>query len=77
MIQSNFKENQDLIIKGTLSELSAECVLIMREIYKKNKEEFGQEVAQGILLNFAIKVITDDLQEEEKKKAAEERQVIQ
>ena len=53
MIRSN--QGQGLVIEGSLADVSAECVLIMREIYKRNEAEYGEEVARGILMNMMIK----------------------
>ncbi len=44
-----------------MAEISAECVLIMKEIYKKNRELYGKEVATGILTNMLVKAIVDSV----------------
>ena len=58
MINSN-KGKIDL--QGDMAEISAECVLIMKEIYKKNRELYGKEVATGILTNMLVKAIVDSV----------------
>ena len=60
MISSNFGEKKGLVLEGSLSEVSAECILIMREIYKKNKETFNKQIATGILTNMLIKAIDEN-----------------
>lgn len=59
MIKSNWENYEGLVIQGSISKVSAECVLIMREIYKRNKELYGKEVALGILMNMALKAIDE------------------
>lgn len=41
MIHSDVKEKGLFHMDGTLSEVSAECVLILKHLYLKIKEEFG------------------------------------
>jgi hypothetical protein len=41
MINTNFKEHGGMHIEGDIAEVSAECILVLREIYKKNKERYG------------------------------------
>ena len=59
MISSDFKNKKNLIIQGSIAEVSAECVLIMREIYKRNKEQYGQKIAASILTNMVLKAIEE------------------
>ena len=65
MISSNLKEHKGLKIEGNIREVSAECILIMREIFKKNMETYGKEIAMGILTNMLISAIEEDLKNEE------------
>ena len=37
MISSDLRNHKGLVIEGNIRDVSAECVLIMREIYKKNE----------------------------------------
>ena len=37
MIFSDLRNHKGLTIEGNIRDVSAECVLIMREIYKKNE----------------------------------------
>lgn len=60
MISSKFEDHKGLVIQGSLSEVSAECILIMREIYKKNKEIYNKEIATGILTNMLVKAIDEN-----------------
>ena len=64
MIKSDYN-NGGLHIEGSLSEVSAECILIMRQIYEKNKEEYGEKIALGILTNMLIKAIDDNVTKEQ------------
>lgn len=50
-------ENGKINIKGNIADVSAECVLVLREIYKRNREKFSEEVALGILMNMMIRAI--------------------
>ena len=65
MIFSDFKHHKGLTIEGDISEVSAECVLIMREIYKKNQNSYGTEVATGILTNMLVKAVYEDAKRED------------
>lgn len=65
MISSNFGEKKGLVLEGSLSEVSAECILIMREIYKKNKEIFNKQIATGILTNMLIKAIDENVKHDD------------
>lgn len=60
MIVSDFKHHKGLTIEGDISEVSAECTIIMGEIYKKNRETFNKEVAVGILTNMLIKAVDEN-----------------
>ena len=60
MIKTDLRKHEGLHISGDISDVSAECILIMREIYKRNKEEYGQTIAQGILTNMLVKAIVED-----------------
>ena len=59
MISSS--NSKDLIIEGNIREVSAECIIIMREIYKKSKQIYGKEVAVGILTTMLIKAIDENV----------------
>lgn len=65
MIISKMKDGQGMHIEGDIAEVSAECILIMRQIYKRNKEQMGEAIAQGILTNMLIKAVVEDLTKEE------------
>ena len=60
MIKSSWNDKEGLIMEGPISQVSAECVMIMRQIYKRNKEKMGKEVALGILTNMLLKAIDED-----------------
>lgn len=64
MIHSDVKEKGLFHMDGTLSEVSAECVLILKHLYLKIKEEFGQELAGSILINMILKAIDETLDKE-------------
>ena len=69
MIYSNFRENgRGLKIQGDSVEVSTECTLIMREIYKKNREIFSHETALGILMSMLVKAIKEETSEEDQEK---------
>lgn len=59
MIKSNWENYEGLVIEGNISKVSAECVMIIRQIYKRNKELYGQEIALGILTNMMLKAIDE------------------
>ena len=75
MIYSNFKKHKGLTIEGNISEVSAECVVIMRQIYKRNKEIYGDEIATGILTNMLVKAIKEDVKEKVEWKVSEEEKL--
>lgn len=50
-------ENGKISIKGNIADVSAECVLVLREIYKRNREKLNEEVALGILMNMMLRAI--------------------
>ena len=59
MIKADFKNHEGLTIEGNLRDVSAQCVIIMSQIYKKNKEYYNRQVAMGILTNMLIKAVSD------------------
>lgn len=65
MIKTDLRNHEGLHISGDISDVSAECILIMREIYKRNKEAYGQTIAQGILTNMLVKAIVEDATKED------------
>lgn len=65
MIYSNFKNNQGLKISGSINEVSAQCVLIMKEIFLRNQQQYGYQIAKSILTNMLIKAIKPDMKKEE------------
>ena len=66
MIRSDMKNHKGLHIEGDMAEVSAECILIMRAIYQRNKEVMGETIAQGILTNMLVKSIVEDVKKEDK-----------
>lgn len=64
MIFSDLRNHKGLKIEGNIKDVSAECILIMKEIYKKNKEMHNQEVAAGILINMMVKAMQAEMKEE-------------
>lgn len=44
-------------MRGSLADVSAECVLILEELYKKNLENFEEKVAVGIMTNLVLRAI--------------------
>lgn len=65
MISSDLRNHKGLVIEGNISDVSAECVLIMREIYKKNKQIYNKEIATGILTNMLVKAIDENVKRED------------
>ena len=52
-----------LEMKGNIAEVSAECILVMQELYKKMFQEYPEpEIANVILLNMITKVVSGGLQ---------------
>lgn len=68
MIKSNWENYEGLVIQGSLSKVSAECVIIMSQIYKRNKEVYGKEIALGILMNMTLKAVDEKNEIKEKVK---------
>lgn len=70
MIYSDMRNGKGLQMEGNVSDVSAECVMILRELYKRNREKYSEEVAAGILTNMVIKAIVGldegEVSEEEK-----------
>ena len=65
MINCDFKGGKGLHLEGDLADVSAECILIMRCIYKKNVEEFGEDIAQGLLTRMLVKAIVENVTKED------------
>lgn len=65
MISSDLRNHKGLVIEGNIRDVSAECVLIMREIYKKNEQTYNKEIATGILTNMLIKAINEEAKRED------------
>lgn len=65
MINCDLRNHKGMHIQGDVADVSAECVLVMREIYKRNKEQYGQTIAQGILTNMLVKAIVEDVKKED------------
>lgn len=64
MIKIDGQKEKRLEIVGGLSEVSAECVMIMRAIYKKNLEIFPEpEIASGILMNMVVKAMMSEIED--------------
>ena len=60
MIQILNNEDNGKVLKmsGDIKELTAECVMIMRELYKRNLELFPEpEIAGGIMANMLVKAL--------------------
>ncbi len=52
-------ENGNLKMTGNLAEVSAECVMALRAIYKKNLDiQAEPEIAKGIIVNMVVKAMT-------------------
>ena len=77
MIKTDLRKHEGLHISGDISDVSAECILIMREIYKRNKEAYGQTIAQGILTNMLVKAIVEDATKEDVVWAVSDAQKIE
>ncbi len=65
MIQCDLRHHKGLHIQGDIADVSAECILIMREIYKKNKDTYNETISQGILTNMLVKAIIEDAKRED------------
>lgn len=65
MINCDLRNHKGMHIQGAIADVSAECILVMREIYKRNKETYGQTIAQGILTNMLVKAIVEDAKRED------------
>lgn len=56
-------EGGKLELKGNIAEVSAECILVLRELYKRMLAEYPEkEIANGILLNMITKVVAGSLE---------------
>lgn len=56
-------ENGKLNLSGSLSSVSAECVLVMGQLYNKLSEIYGPKIAMSLIINMAAKAITGQKQE--------------
>ena len=57
MIKSELSLGGSLEINGSIAEVESEIVMILREIYKQQKEKHGGPIAQAIILNLVVKAI--------------------
>ena len=57
MIKVDMRGGQGLEMRGSLADVSAECVLVLEELYKKNLENFEEKVAVGIMTNLVLRAI--------------------
>ena len=71
MIKVDMRGGQGLEMRGSLADVSAECVLILEEIYKKNLENFEDKVAVGIMTNIVLRAISE-VEKKEIEKVREE-----
>lgn len=71
MIYADFRNNNGLKMRGTIEDVSAECVLIMRQLYLKNSKQYGQEISKSILMNMLNKAIEKKQEKDENQGAAE------
>lgn len=53
------KEN-GLIMKGRMAEVQAEAIIILSQLFKKNVELHGLELAEVIMTNLMTKAIVSD-----------------
>lgn len=65
MINADLRNNKGLHIEGDISDVSAEAILIWREIYKRNVEYYGDTIAKGILVNMLTKAVFEDVKRED------------
>lgn len=65
MIQTDLRNKKGLHISGDIADVSAEAILILREIYKKNEESYGETIAKGILVNMLTKAIFPEVTRED------------
>ena len=55
-VKKNNAGECNIRLEGDLVEVTAECVMVMRQIYKKNLAYFPEpEIAKGILTNMVLK----------------------
>ena len=47
-------DNKKIELAGSMDEIGTECVLVMRQLFEKNKETWGVLGAQGILVNLLM-----------------------
>ena len=65
MINTDLRGKKGLHITGDIADVSAEVILILRQIYKRNVEVYGETVARGLMVNMMTKAIFEDLTKEE------------
>lgn len=65
MIKADFRNGDGLHIEGDISDVSAEAILILRELYKRNVETYGETVARGLLTNMVVKAVFEDAKRED------------
>lgn len=59
MIYSDFrtKDQGELSIVGDIAEVSAEAVLILRQVYKKLLENNNEQIAKSLLINLVSRAV--------------------
>lgn len=65
MISTDLRNKKGLHISGDIADVSAEAILILREIYKRNEEAYGETIAKGILVNMLTKAIFPEVARED------------
>ena len=65
MIYSDLRNNNGMEIKGNIADVTAECILVMREIFLRNEKQYGTQIAKSLLTNMVVKAILPDTTKEE------------
>lgn len=63
MINCDLKHNKELVLEGPFPTVSAECVLVLKELYKEHVKRFNQEMGVGFMTNLLIRAISESDQE--------------
>lgn len=54
-------DNKKIELAGSMDEIGTECVLVMKQIFEKNKETWGVLGAQGVLVNLLMLTLDENV----------------
>ena len=54
-------DNKKIELAGSMDEIGTECVLVMKQIFERNKETWGVLGAQGVLVNLLMLTLDESV----------------